>query len=227
MLAWSFGAAVAAEEPKEGVVEGSFVRLTEQKVGEREHLAIVVQPAGSEVQVTVLVPNRQTDQGQWVRAPELAAAARRLRAGQKLRLVWVADAGQKFVRRIQAEGLGEGERPWEAERRREGDRPREGERRPAERREGDRPREGERRPAERREGDRPREGERERPAELRELAQQIRAMRVAMERMQRQIDQLRQEVRRLKGEKPERPAETEVRRDKPAEAQPKPEAPRE
>ena len=211
MLAWSFGAAVAAEEPKEGVVEGSFVRLTEQKVGEREHLAIVVQPAGSEVQVTVLVPNRQTDQGQWVRAPELAAAARRLRAGQKLRLVWVADAGQKFVRRIQAEGLGEGERPWEAERRREGDRPRE----------------GERRPAERREGDRPREGERERPAELRELAQQIRAMRVAMERMQRQIDQLRQEVRRLKGEKPERPAETEVRRDKPAEAQPKPEAPRE
>ncbi len=198
MLACSFGAAVAAEEErKEGVVQGSFVRLAEQKVGEQEYLAVLVKPADSEEPVMLLVPNRRTEQGQWVREPELAAAAGRLQAGQKLRVVWVAEGGQKFVRRIQAEGLGEGER------RREG----EGERR-AERD----------RPAERR------EGERERPAaaDVRELTQQIRAMRAAMERMQQQINELREEIRRLKGEKVERPVEREARRDKPAEAERKP-----
>ena len=187
------------ERVRDGQVRGTFVRLAEQRVGEREHLAVVVKPLEGKEMETLLVP----------RDSELAAVAKRLRKGQRLEIAFVVDGGRKWARRIEGEGLAEGER----------DKPRpEGER--------DKPRpEGERdKPRREGERDRPRaEGERAGAGELRVLVLQLQKR---VERVEVELKELRAETARLRealGPKPavkkgsgEKPAAKKGSGDKPA-----------
>jgi len=94
------GTLLAEERARDAQVRGTFVRLAEQRVGEREHLAVVVKPLEGEKMVTLLVP----------RGSELAAVAKRLRTGQKLEITFVVEGGRKWAKRIGGEGLAEGRR---------------------------------------------------------------------------------------------------------------------
>ena len=231
------GLAVAEDPARPGEVRGTFVKLTEVAVGDREYLGIVVKPQDADGHVTILVPREPRD---------VADVARKLRAGQKVEIDYIVDGGQRWLRGMEAvwrdgEGgkveagsmvvqLQDGQRRVEIEHRRseekhDGDRRVEIERR----------REGDRRP-ERRAIDRPlpRRGERlERDApgglagQLEQLAGQIRQLAGRLRRMENEMRQLRAENERLKrmlrqrdsrGEDrvrrdPDRPRERDVRRD--------------
>jgi len=94
LIGWGCCGALLGEDRGESpTVRGSFVRLAERQVGQREYLAIVVKPLEGKDQVTLLVPRRG----------ELAAIARKLREGQKVEIPYVVEAGQKWVKRIEAE----------------------------------------------------------------------------------------------------------------------------
>lgn len=82
---------------KAAAVRGRFLTLAEKQVGERECLAVVVQPGEGMEEVALLVP----------REGELAAAARRLQKGQVVEIAYVTAEGQKWIRRIGA-ARGEG-----------------------------------------------------------------------------------------------------------------------
>ena len=87
------GGLLAEDRAASQTVRGSFVRLAEQQVGQREYLAVVVKCLEGKDQVTLLVP----------RGGELAGAARGLREGQTVEIGYVVEAGQKWVSRIKAE----------------------------------------------------------------------------------------------------------------------------
>ncbi|KKK95694.1 hypothetical protein LCGC14_2670240, partial [marine sediment metagenome] len=152
-------------------VRGTFVRLSEEVFGEKQHLALVVKPADRDGQVTILVPKNA----------DLAVLARRLKPGEKVEIGVVTDGGRTWVKRIEAEGLRrrrDGDRRPDAERR---------ERRPdrerRERAERDRP-DRERREGERRDRPRPR-------GEFGELAALLRDLRVEVQKMRNDIRDLR------------------------------------
>jgi len=85
----STGSALAGE------LRGSFLRLTELRVEERGYLGIVVKPRERGETQTIVVP----------RQPErLAQAARRLRQGQIVEIVYAEEAGHKWVKQLEYEG---------------------------------------------------------------------------------------------------------------------------
>ena len=69
------GAMQAEERLRVGKLRGTFVRLTEQHVGERGYLGVVIKPLEGREHVTVLLSQRQE---------ELVARARELREGQRV-----------------------------------------------------------------------------------------------------------------------------------------------
>ena len=231
------GPAVAEDPARPGEVRGTFVRLTEVVVGDREYFGIVVKPQDADGHVTILVPREPKD---------VADVARKLRAGQKVEIDYIVDGGRRWLRGMEAvwrdsEGgkveagsmvvqLQGGEWRVEIEHRRSEEK-RDGDRRV----EVERRREGDRR-QERRPPDRPlpRRDERlERNAlgglagQLEQLAGQIRQLAERLRRMENEMRQLRAENERLKrmlrqrdsrGEDrvrrdPDRPRERDVRRD--------------
>jgi hypothetical protein len=84
----------AEERDRNGAVEGTFVRLIEQEVGERGYMGIVVKPHERDDHVTILIPRRQE---------ELLRAARRLREGQKVGISFITEAGHKWIKGMEAE----------------------------------------------------------------------------------------------------------------------------
>ena len=196
-------------------VRGSFVKLVEQQVGEREYLGIVVKPFESDDHRVVLAP---------VDRREMTEAVRRLRPGMKLVLGCVRDGGRDWVRSLDAT-WGEGDEGGRREERmvlrieREGVRSeREVAREPV-RREGVRQRSPEeiaRERARRVEVAHPerREGEvREGLAgRIERLVGQFRELAAQVARMEREIRALRAENERLRGMLGER-GEREARRD--------------
>ena len=87
-----------------GELRGSFVRLTELRVQERGFMGIVIKPLERGELQTIVVP-RQSER--------LVQAARRLRAGQKVEIVYAEEAGHKWVERLEAEATCNS--PWAAE----------------------------------------------------------------------------------------------------------------
>jgi bifunctional DNA-binding transcriptional regulator/antitoxin component of YhaV-PrlF toxin-antitoxin module len=77
-----------------GQVRGKFVRLTERKVGEREHLVLVVQPDKGKDEVVLLMGRRS----------EAAARAKKLSKGQQVEVSYVTERDQKWIKRIEAAG---------------------------------------------------------------------------------------------------------------------------
>lgn len=75
---------------------GRFIRLAEQKLGNLEHLAVVVQLDGQEKPTTFFVPMRRVGE-KWVRDEEIAARAKRLREGQTVEIGWRWTEGQRFI----------------------------------------------------------------------------------------------------------------------------------
>ena len=106
-----FAGAVQAEERlRAGELRGTFVRLTEQRAGERSYMGVVIKPLEGRNHVTVLVPQRQQ---------ELVARARGLREGQRLGVAYVTEAGHKWVKELEADRRrGAGRRPEENQDRR-------------------------------------------------------------------------------------------------------------
>ena len=194
------GALRAEGDDRRGKVRGTFVKRVERKVGEREYLAIVIKPLEGKRLATLLIPRRNKD---------LMSVARKLRQGQKLALAYVTEADHKWVRRIEvarADDRREKERP--DRRRRENDRER------AERKDKDK-RKGE-------EGEHKRVREREH--EDAALRKQVRNLLVRVERIEKQLRQLREQNAHLKrmlaepkaGKKEQaRPHKEGKRRDKP------------
>jgi len=84
----------AEERDRDGAVRGTFVRLVEREVGERGYMGIVIKPFESDDHVTVLIPRRPE---------ELGEAVRRLREGQEVRIAFVREDGQMWVREMEAE----------------------------------------------------------------------------------------------------------------------------
>ena len=78
------GVLQAEERPRVGELRGTFVRLTEQRVGERGYMGVVIKPLEGRELVTVLLSPRQE---------ELVAMARELREGQRLGVAFVAAGG--------------------------------------------------------------------------------------------------------------------------------------
>jgi len=193
------GFAVAAEgDERRGHTKCTFVRLAEVQVGEKELVAMVIRQIEGRRQATLYVPRNKKD---------LLARIGRLREGQKLIVAYVLDGGKRWVTAIEAD-LPEGERrqePREDKPGDEGDRERrervEVERREGERREhaeGERRREGE---GERREGERKVEG---RDAYLREIIEVLKALRDRLERLEKQVAELREDNAHLRRELRER-----------------------
>ncbi len=179
-----------------GEVRGSFVRLAEREVGEREYLAIVIKPVESDDHVTVLVPRKE----------DFLHAARALQKGDKVEIGYVVEDEQKWLKTIEAERRRTSveRRRIETERRREDVEEKREVRRPRDKdvpEERQRPRrDAERREAEGLQGVFRRLWERLDRME-RELKQLIT---VRLERMERELKQLRAENARLKRQLQER-----------------------
>jgi hypothetical protein len=87
------GLAVAEDPARPGEVRGTFVKLTEVAVGDREYLGIVVKPQDADGHVTILVPREPKD---------VANVARKLLAGQKVEIDYIVDGGQRWLRGMEA-----------------------------------------------------------------------------------------------------------------------------
>lgn len=83
-------------------LRGTFVKLVEQKLGDLEHLGLVVRPGEGQETVTLYVPMRR-DGDRWVRDERLAALARKLASGQRLVVSWRMVEGDRFVTAIEPE----------------------------------------------------------------------------------------------------------------------------
>jgi hypothetical protein len=104
------GVLQAEEGLRVGELRGTFVRLTEQRVGERGYLGVVIKPLEGRELVTVLLSQRQE---------ELVAMARGLREGERLGVAYVTEAGHKWAQELGAERAREvRERPEESRARR-------------------------------------------------------------------------------------------------------------
>jgi len=88
-------------------LQGTFVRLTEKRVGERTYLGLVIKLGEGRENTTVLLSQRQED---------LVARGRRLREGQTVAVAYVTEAEQKWVRKLEARSP-RGERGRSQERR--------------------------------------------------------------------------------------------------------------
>ncbi len=84
----------AEDGDRSGAVRGIFVRLVEREVGERGFMGIVIKPFERDDHVTVLVPRQRE---------EVWRAARRLQGGQKIEISFVTEAGNKWVKGMEAE----------------------------------------------------------------------------------------------------------------------------
>ncbi|OPX25002.1 MAG: hypothetical protein B1H04_00885 [Planctomycetales bacterium 4484_123] len=138
-----------------GELRGLFVRRAERRIGQRQHLAIVLRPLEGDEHVTLLVPR-----GRY------ADIARKLPEGQKVEAAFVVEDGQRWLTVLEVV-------------------------RPRERRQ-----EGRREAC--RGAERPSRGE---SAELRAL---IRRFQESIERLARQVKELRAETARLRRELAER-----------------------
>lgn len=107
VLVVAFAWPAVAADRREGEARGTFVRLVEKKVGEQEYVGIVVKDLEGDKTATLLILRRNADQ---------MAAARALKAGQKVEVAYVTEEGHHFVRRIEAEGLAAGVRAGKAKR---------------------------------------------------------------------------------------------------------------
>ncbi|MHC4716802.1 MAG: hypothetical protein ACYS5V_07525 [Planctomycetota bacterium] len=223
--------AVSGADERSGVLRGKFVRLAEKAVGEREYVAIVVQPAGKDAHVTVLFPRSKAD---------ILRRARGLKAGQMVEIPFVREGGQMWVRQVAAQRRTD--RPKERERR-DREHAERREREHAERRDRDRAEarhHRERRDRDKAEGER-RERERHRverrdpaSAEIRELAAIVRRLAHGLERIQREMHELRAENARLRRllrahrelrERRDRPKTDRPKTDRPESDRPKPDRP--
>lgn len=86
------GALRAEGDDRRVKVRGTFLKRAELEIGGRGVLAIVIGLADKDTPVKVVVPRRNKD---------LLAAARRLRRGQKVVVVYVVDGGRKWAQRIE------------------------------------------------------------------------------------------------------------------------------
>jgi len=77
-----------------GTIRGIFVRLVERALGEQEYMGIVVKPFESDDHITVLVPRQQE---------ELGEAVRMLQEGQEVRIAFVREDEQMWVKGLEAE----------------------------------------------------------------------------------------------------------------------------
>ena len=84
----------AEDGDRSGAVWGTFVQLVEREAGERVYMGIVIQPFESDDHVTILIPRRPE---------ELGEAVCRLREGQEVRIAFVREDGQMWVREMEAE----------------------------------------------------------------------------------------------------------------------------
>ena len=90
-----FGGMLWAEDgDRSGAVRGTFVRLVEREVDGQGYMGIVIKPFERDEHVTVLVPRQRE---------ELWQAARRLQEGQEVGVSFVTEAGQKFIKGVEAE----------------------------------------------------------------------------------------------------------------------------
>lgn len=96
------GMVLAAEG---GTLRGAFVKRVEKQLGEVGYLGIVVRLAEGRGETTLLVPRRRED---------LMKAARELREGQTVEVLYGVEEGQKWVRGIEVAREPEA-RPQEAE----------------------------------------------------------------------------------------------------------------
>jgi len=180
---------LAEEDARGGTIRGTFVRLVERRVGEHEYLGIELKPLEGKERITLLVPLRRDEQDRWIRHKELAAKARALREGQKVRIAYVAEEGQKWVRGI-------GTEPGREE---------------AREKEKDGPRREDR---EREESREPRAADEHGEAQVKELRAQIRRIHARLERMQKEIGELRKEQIRLRRALEENRSSETPRKDK-------------
>jgi hypothetical protein len=89
------GSMLQAEDNNiKGTVQGIFVRLTEQKVDDHGYMGIVVKPFDSDNHVTVLLPRNRKG---------IIQAARRMEKGTSLNISFVIEDGHKWIRSIEAE----------------------------------------------------------------------------------------------------------------------------
>ena len=88
------GVLSAEQRDRNGQVQGNFVRLVEKEVGERGYMGIVIKPHDRDDHVTVLIPRQRE---------ELWKAARRLKAGQKIGVSFVTEAGHKWIKGMETE----------------------------------------------------------------------------------------------------------------------------
>ena len=95
------GVVCAEERRGQGEVHGTFVKLVERQVGEREVVGVVLQQVEGKGEVVVLMSRQQKD---------LLALARKLTKGQKIEIAYVAEDGQKWVKRLEVERRREGGR---------------------------------------------------------------------------------------------------------------------
>jgi len=166
-------AAPADAAERKGEIRGTFLRLAEKQIGEREHLVMVIKPLEGEDEVIVVLPARSG----------LPDKARRLRKGQKVEIAFVREGDWMWASTLAAE-------------RREGDRPREG----GERREA---KERERARDEAREARRERERPKERPrvdaprGDVAELAVMVRRLTERVEKLEAELRELRAQNERL------------------------------
>ncbi len=101
----------AEQRKRMSELRGTFVRLTEQRVGERTYMGVVIKPLERDDHVTVLLSQRQE---------ELVARARGLREGQRLGIAYITEGGHKWGQELGAERPREGRRQPEEDRARRG-----------------------------------------------------------------------------------------------------------
>ena len=114
---------MAQQAPEAKFVRGTFVKLTELKVGDREYLGIAVQPNEGEGPVVLLVPMRQVE-GKWVRNEDLSAAVKALKQGQAVTVAYVEEDTRKMIRRLEAHRA-EGDQPKDGQPSADGQKPKE------------------------------------------------------------------------------------------------------
>jgi len=190
---------------RKGAIQGVFVRLAERSVADRVCAAMVVKPFTQEGHLEVLVPQEPKD---------LAQVARRLRPGHQVRINFVLEGGQRWLRGLDAQWQGQDEGKPSQERivvrtKRRDDASEQAHERVrvyTKEREHASPERREHAPAQ----DRPRESTRGLAQQLQKLVQQFQGLAEQIGRMEREMRALRAEnerLRRLLGERRTRAAD--------------------
>lgn len=81
------------ERDRNGSINGLFIRLTEQRIGDEGYMGIVVKPFDRDDHITVFVPRNRD---------RLAQTARKFEEGTRLDITFVNEDGHKFIRSIKA-----------------------------------------------------------------------------------------------------------------------------